>query len=162
MLPPDAFDMSPIQSMRAPAPVSPDPVSATASSIEFRVRYAETDQMGVVYHTNYLIWCEIGRTNHLRTLGASYREIEESGIGLAVAEATIRYKAPARYDDLIRVETTLSAVSSRSVTFDYVISHAETGVQLATARTALVSIDKTGRVVMLPSALRAVLASGAA
>ena len=133
-------------------------MSGPTSSVEFRVRYAETDQMGVVYHTNYLIWCEIGRTNHLRTLGASYREIEQAGIGLAVAEANIRYRAPARYDDLIRVETTLTAVGSRSVTFDYVISHAETGVQLATARTALVSIDRSGRVVTLPGELRAVLA----
>jgi acyl-CoA thioester hydrolase len=137
-------------------------MSARATSVEFRVRYAETDQMGVVYHANYLIWCEVGRTNHIRTLGTSYREMEEAGIGLAVAEASIRYRAPARYDDLIRVETTITKVGSRSVIFDYVVSHAETGAQLATARTALVSLDRAGRVVALPHDIRALLAADAA
>jgi acyl-CoA thioester hydrolase len=132
-------------------------MTAPASSVEFRVRYAETDQMGVVYHANYLIWCEIGRTNHIRTLGTSYRAMEAGGITLAVAEANVRYRAPARYDDLIRVETTVPAVGSRSVTFDYVISHAESGTCLATARTALVSLDAAGRVTTLPQDIRALL-----
>ena len=85
------------------------------TSLELRVRYAETDKMGVVYHSHYLIWCELGRTDHIREGGMSYREMEEAGIMLAVAEANIRYRAPARYDDLVRVETTLTDVSSRAV-----------------------------------------------
>ncbi|HEX5437571.1 MAG TPA: thioesterase family protein [Gemmatimonadaceae bacterium] len=137
-------------------------MSGQTSSIEFRVRYAETDQMGVVYHTNYLVWCEMGRTNHMRELGASYRALEESGIALAVAEATIRYTAPARYDDLVRVETTLAKVSSRSVIFEYLISHAETGTRLAVARTALVSMDRSCRVAMLPADVRALLSADVA
>ena len=111
------------------------------SRVEFRVRYAETDQMGVVYHANYLIWCEIGRTDHIRTLGASYREMEEQGITLAVSEASLRFIAPAKYDDMIRVETSLSRVTSRTLTFDYVITHADTGAKLATASTSLISLD---------------------
>jgi acyl-CoA thioester hydrolase len=70
---------------------------------EFRVRYAETDQMGVVYHANYLVWCEVGRTDFIRAAGMSYREMEAAGVGLAVSDATMRFHAPARYDDVVRV-----------------------------------------------------------
>ena len=124
--------------------------------LELRVRYAETDQMGVVYHTNYLVWCEIGRTEMIRDLtGASYADLEAQGVGLAVSDLSIRYHGAARYDNLIRVRTTLADVRSRSVTFDYVISNAETGARLATARTVLVSLDKSGRPVVMPPELRA-------
>ena len=84
---------------------------------EFRVRYAETDQMGVVYYANYLVWCEIGRTEFLRSLGRSYADLERDGILLAVAEASLRYHASARYDDLVRVETTLRSARSTSLTW---------------------------------------------
>ena len=117
---------------------------------EFRVRYAETDQMGVVYHSNYLVWCEIGRTDYLRTRGTTYRAAEEAGVTLAVAEANIRYHAPARYDDMIRVATTLAQVRSRALTFEYVITTAERGERLATASTLLVSLTPDGRVTPLP------------
>jgi acyl-CoA thioester hydrolase len=113
--------------------------------------------MGVVYHGNYLIWCEIGRTEHIRQFGMSYREMEERGVSLAVAEASLRYQKAARYDDPIRVETTLSDVSSRTVTFDYAILHGESNDRLATARTILVSIDRAGRVVSIPAEFRTML-----
>jgi acyl-CoA thioester hydrolase len=123
--------------------------------LELRVRYAETDQMGVVHHTNYLVWCEMGRTELIRALtGVSYATLEEQGVALAVAELSIRYHSAARYDNLIRVRTTLSDARSRSVTFEYVISNAETGERLATARTVLVSLDKRGRPVVMPGSLR--------
>lgn len=122
--------------------------------VEFRVRYAETDQMGVVYHTNYLIWCEVGRTDFIRARGMSYADIERAGIGLAVSELSARFHGAARYDDLIRVRTTLAVVRSRGVTFDYLITRAETGERLVTARTALVSIDPKGRLVALPKEVR--------
>jgi acyl-CoA thioester hydrolase len=125
-----------------------------ASTSEFRVRYSETDQMGVVYHTNYLVWCEIGRTDFIRGSGATYAELERRGVLLAVSEATIRYHSAARYDDLIRVETTLVAVRSRAVTFDYLITNGETGERLASARTALVSLDTSGRPAKLPDDFR--------
>ena len=122
-----------------------------------RVRYAETDQMGVVYHANYLVWCDIGRTEYLKALGANYAELEKSGTMLAVSEASVRYHAPARYDEPIRVETTLRDVRSRAITFDYLITHAETGVRLATASTVLVSLDRAGRPTKLPAETRALL-----
>ena len=124
--------------------------------LDLRVRYAETDQMGVVYHTNYLVWCEIGRTELIRALsGTSYAALEAEGIALAVAELSIRYHGAARYDNLIRVRTTLSEARSRSVTFDYLITNAETGERLASARTVLVSLDDTGRPTRMPDRLRA-------
>jgi acyl-CoA thioester hydrolase len=126
---------------------------------EFRVRYAETDQMGVAYHANYLVWCEIGRTDYIRLHGLSYAQMERDGMLLAVSEANVRFHAPARYDELVRVETTLSSVKSRSLTFDYLIRNAETGERLATARTSLISINAAGRPAAMPVAVRAVLES---
>ena len=122
--------------------------------VEFRVRYAETDQMGVVYHTNYLVWCEVGRTDFIRQRGMSYADIERSGIGLAVTELSARFHAAARYDDIVRVRTILADVRSRGITFDYLITNAATGDRLVTARTALVSVDRTGRLVALPNEIR--------
>jgi acyl-CoA thioester hydrolase len=130
-----------------------------ATEIEFRVRYAETDQMGVVYHTNYLVWCEMGRTDFIRARGMSYAEVERRGVGLAVSELTARFHAAARYDDLIRVRTTLADVRSRAITFDYVVTNAESGARLVTARTVLVSIDRSGRMVSLPAEIRALFAA---
>jgi acyl-CoA thioester hydrolase len=122
---------------------------------ELRVRYAETDRMGIVYYANYLVWCEVGRVEFMRALGGDYAALEREGHGLAVAEATVRYLAPARFDDRVRIETTLASVRSRAVTFDYVISLVESGTRLATAYTALVSVDASGRPVALPAEFRA-------
>jgi acyl-CoA thioester hydrolase len=132
-------------------------VSTPEVAIEFRVRYAETDQMGVVYHAHYLVWCEMGRTELIRRLGMSYREIEQRGVALAVAEATIRYAASARYDDLIRVATRVASVRSRTVTFDYVITNADSAERLATASTKLVSLASDGRLAAMPDDIRALL-----
>lgn len=122
--------------------------------IELRVRYAETDQMGVVYHANYLVWCEMGRTDFIRHLGLSYAAMERSGVSLAVSELSARYHAPARYDDLIRVQTTLVDVRSRMIVFEYVIANAENGTKLVSARTTLISIDRDGKPLALPRAIR--------
>jgi len=110
--------------------------------------------MGVVYHTNYLVWCEVGRTDFIRARGMSYADIERAGVGLAVSELSARFHAAARYDDLVRVRTTLAELRSRSITFDYVITNAATDARLVTARTVLVSIDRTGRPTALPEAVR--------
>lgn len=110
--------------------------------------------MGVVYHTNYLIWCEVGRTDFIRARGMSYADIERAGVGLAVSDLSARFHAAARYDDLVRVRTTLAELRSRSITFDYVITNASTDTRLVTARTVLVSIDRTGRPTALPDAVR--------
>lgn len=126
---------------------------------ELRVRYAETDRMGVVYYANYLVWCEVGRVEFLRALGRSYAVLEAGGVGLAVSEATVRYLSPARFDDLVRIETTITGVRSRAVTFDYLITNAESGTRLATAHTALVSIDTAGRLTAIPADFREALAA---
>lgn len=132
------------------------------SMTELRVRYAETDQMGVVYHANYLVWCEIARTDLIRTLGASYRELEEErGIRLAVSDASVRYIAAARYDDRIRVETRLSRVTSRTLLFDYTILNADSLKRLATASTTLISLDSANRVTVLPTDVRRALSGDA-
>jgi len=129
------------------------------SATELRVRYAETDQMGVVYHAHYLVWCEIARTDLIRTFGASYRDLEARGMRLAVAEASVRYIAPARYDDRIRIETQLSGVTSRTMVFDYVILNADSAERLATARTTLISLNESNRVVTLPADVRRALSA---
>ncbi len=119
--------------------------------------------MGVVYHANYLIWCEIGRTDHIRqVMGTSYREMEEQGITLAVSEASLRYLAGAKYDDMIRVDTVLARVTSRTLTFDYTVFNAATGAKLASASTTLISLDPAGRVAALSPEVRARLARAAA
>ena len=124
------------------------------SEIEFRVRYAETDQMGVVYHSHYLVWCEMGRTDLIRRLGTPYAELERQGVSLAVVDASLRYHAGARYDDLIRVRTEVSEVRSRTVTFNYTIEHSETGRKFVTARTTLASLNGDGKLAGLPDDLR--------
>ncbi len=126
---------------------------------ETRVRYAETDQMGVAYHANYLVWCEMGRTDFIRTHFKSYADVERDGVALAVSEASVRFHAGARYDEVVRIETTLSDVRSRALVFDYVISRAATGERLASARTTLVALNRDRRPTAMPEELRVRLAS---
>ncbi|MDQ6717543.1 MAG: acyl-CoA thioesterase [Gemmatimonadota bacterium] len=124
------------------------------TTTEFRVRYAETDQMGVVYHSNYLIWCEIGRTDFIRRLGTPYAELERQNVALAVVEASLRFHGAARYDELIRVRTSLTNVRSRMITFEYLIENAETGARLISASTTLASITRESKPTTLPAELR--------
>ena len=133
-------------------------MTAQQFDIEFRVRYGETDQMGVVYHAEYLAWCEMGRTEYIRALGLPYAEMERRGTALAVAEASLRYHSPARYDEVVRVRTTLGRVGSRAVEFDYLITSAATGARLASARTTLVAIDRQGKATTIPPEIREILA----
>ncbi len=100
-----------------------------------RVRYAETDQMGVVYYANYLIWMEVARVEFCRTSGIRYRDIEAGGYLLVVAEAHCRYLTPARYDDEIVISTTLGDASPRMPRFDYEIAEVTTGRKIATGST---------------------------
>lgn len=125
---------------------------------ELRVRYAETDQMGVVYHANYLVWCEIGRTDYIRRAGRSYADLERDGVLLAVSDASLRFRASARYDDPIRVHTALTSVGSRGMTFAYRIVRADTGARLVSATTSLVSITADGRLTAMPAEVRGWLA----
>lgn len=127
------------------------------SSIEVRVRYAETDQMGRAHHAHHLVWCEAGRTAWLRERGASYRELEERGIFLPVSRVEVDYRQAVGYDDVVRVETWPDSVRSRSVTFRYVLRRAEDGKLVAEAETELVCMDGEGRVRRLPDDLRRAL-----
>ncbi len=107
-----------------------------------RVRYAETDQMGVVYHSNYIIWFEVGRVEMLRQLGFAYREMEkQDGTHLAVADMRCRFKAPARYDDRISVRTRLLNVRESLVHFGYEIVRADDGMLLAEGETVHLVLD---------------------
>lgn len=124
------------------------------STTTLRVRYGETDQMGIAYHAHYLVWCEIGRTDFMRDLGITYAELERRGHLLAVAEASVRYGASAHYDDVIRVETWIERVKSRTITFTYEIARDEPDpAPLATARTTLVCLDRDGVPRRLPDAV---------
>jgi acyl-CoA thioester hydrolase len=120
------------------------------TSVEVRVRYGETDQMGVAYHAHYLVWCELARTEHMRRLGVRYRDLEERGYKLAVAGASLRYARSARYDDLLRITAWLADVGSRRVVFRYRVERPEDGALLCTAETALVSLDRNNRPTRLP------------
>ena len=110
-----------------------------------RVRYAETDQMGVVYYANYFVWCEIGRVEFFRQLGYDYKQMEVADdCHLPVVEATCRYRAPARYDDEVVIETTVTALRSHVVKFGYRLLRItpETRQLLAEAETVHVSVDR--------------------
>src|ERR1700735_1421018 len=107
-----------------------------------RVRYAETDQMGVVYHANYLVWFEIGRVEFIRQTGLDYAAMEREGAMIAVVEATARYKAPARYDDVLIVRTTLAGVRGSIVRFRYEIVRAADEVLLCEGATTHIVVDR--------------------
>ncbi|MDR0786954.1 MAG: acyl-CoA thioesterase [Gemmatimonadota bacterium] len=130
--------------------------------VDLRVRYAETDQMGVVYHTNYLIWCEVARTELIRRRYLPYSELERRGVILAVSDLSIRYRAPARYEDDIRVSVRVSELRSRTVTFLYEISRLADGALelLATATTTLIALGDDKRPRKLPADLISALSNG--
>ncbi|MBC3759750.1 acyl-CoA thioesterase [Hyunsoonleella sp. SJ7] len=118
--------------------------------IQIRVRYGETDQMGVVYHGNYALYLEMGRIEWLRKFGISYKKMEEDGIMLPVISLNINYKKSAGYDDLIKVKTQLKKTPTAKIEFEYEITD-ENGEILTTAETTLVFIDmKTNRPVRAP------------
>jgi acyl-CoA thioester hydrolase len=106
----------------------------------FRVRYAETDQMGVVYYANYLVWMEVGRTDFCKSLGFDYRDMEKEGAFMAVVEATCRYVSPARYDNSILVQTTLERLNRKIVTFSYLILNEDAGRILAHGKTVHITM----------------------
>lgn len=124
----------------------------TCSSV--RVRYAETDQMGVVYHSNYLVWFEIGRTDWLRDTGWTYREMEAAGIQLPVIEAHCEYRQGARYDDEVEIRTRAKKLSPVRVQFDYQAIRRADGATLATGHTVHATIDRQGRPIRMPDRVK--------
>jgi acyl-CoA thioester hydrolase len=122
-----------------------------------RVRYAETDRMGVVYYANYLVWFEVGRTEWLRETGWSYQEMESEGVALPVIEAHCEYRQPARYDEEIEVVTTARCLSPVRVRFDYEAIRRLDGSRVASGYTVHAALDATGRPCRLPDRVRAML-----
>ncbi len=125
-------------------------MSNAESTLELRVRFAETDQMGVVHHSAWIVWLEAARVEWLRDRGLSYRELEDSGISLAVSEVQVRYRAAARFDDVLRVVARLEESRSRRFVFSYSVHRASDGQLLAEASTRHVPTDRNGRAVRMP------------
>ena len=113
-----------------------------SANTRLRVRYSETDQMGIVYHANYLVWFEVGRSELFRELDLPYTQFEEQGLGLAVIEASCRYRKPSRYDDELKIITSIDHMTSRSARFSYQVYRGET--LLAEGKTVHVFINKEG------------------
>jgi acyl-CoA thioester hydrolase len=121
-----------------------------------RVRYAETDQMGVVYHANYLVWFEVGRTEFLRSSGSTYRELEATGIALPVIEAHCEYAQPARYDDELEIRSWARLKSPVRLEFQYEVVRRSDAVVTARGRTVHAAVDVSGRPRRLPDSIRGV------
>jgi acyl-CoA thioester hydrolase len=135
-----------------------DAGAGTPSRFVVRVRYADTDQMGMAYHANYLRWFEVGRTEMLRALGTSYREVEEAGIRMPVLEARCRYLRPARYDDELVIETVLAQLGRASMGFAYRVLRRVDGELLARGATEHCFLDPAGRPVRPPAFFAELLA----
>ena len=125
--------------------------SARRFDAQLRVRYAETDQMGVVYHSNYIVWFEVGRVEMLRQLGFTYRDMELlDDIHIAVADVHCRYKAPAKYDDLLTIRTRLVNVRGSILHFSYEIVRSDDGKTLAEGETVHIVVNSEFRRIHLP------------
>jgi acyl-CoA thioester hydrolase len=120
-----------------------------------RVRYAETDQLGVVYHAHYFVWFEVGRVELIRELGIVYKQMEiDDDCHIVVTEAHCRYERPARYDDVLRVRTRITEAHTRTISFGYEVIHGETGNLLASGSTKHVVCGRNGRPKTLPEKYR--------
>jgi acyl-CoA thioester hydrolase len=130
--------------------------SKTAVETRLRVRYAETDQMGIVYHANYLIWMEVGRVEYCRAAGIRYRDMErDDGVLLAVVEASCRYVSPALYDEEVIVKTWIEDAHPRMVRFGYEMLEASARRLLATGETNHIFCDRDRKPMKLPAKYRA-------
>ena len=117
-----------------------------------RVRYAETDAMGIVHHSSYIVWFEEGRSSFMRSAGFPYSQIEKTGFYLTVTEVTARYRQPARYDDLLMIHTRLGELRSRGLRFDYEIVRAVDKALLVSGHTKHICITHTGAPTRIPAA----------
>jgi acyl-CoA thioester hydrolase len=129
-----------------------------SSISRLRVRYAETDKMGVVYYANYLVWFEVGRADLLRSLGWTYRDMELAGISLPVIEAHCEYRRPARYDEEIEVRTIGRLLSPVRMEFEYEVIRTHDQTVAASGRTVHAALDASGRPCRLPPRVREVFA----
>jgi acyl-CoA thioester hydrolase len=135
------------------------PADRFVSENTFHVRYVETDAMGIVHHSSYVVYFEEARSHYSRVRGIDYAEFERSGYWLTVAEVHARYKVPARYAQLLTARCWVETIKSRSLVFGYEIVDTETGTVLVTGQTKHICIDHRGQVTKIPATWRAVLAS---
>ena len=119
-------------------------MTSQISNSVVRVRYAETDQMGIAYYGHYFTWFEVGRTDLLRKLGTTYRQMEENGFLLPVIETRCQYHSPALYDDLLKIDTTISRPSRAKLRFDYKLERQIDSLLLASGTTLHVTTDRKG------------------
>ncbi len=120
------------------------------NTTQVRVRYAETDQMGVVYHANYVVWMEVGRVEAMRAAGLNYAAMEEEGVRVAVVGVEVEYRAPARYDDVVNVRARVVEVLSRKMRIEYEMTRASDGTLLATGATRHLFVNAEMRPVRCP------------
>ncbi len=129
----------------------------TVHELDFRVSYADTDRMGVVYYANYLILFERGRTELMREAKVRYRDLEEEGLFLPAMEANLRYLSPAHYDDLLKIKTRICDLGRASMTFAYEVVNADTGKTLVRGTTKHPFVNKSWKPVAVPPRLRELL-----
>ena len=130
---------------------------SAASVSRLRVRYGETDQMGLAWHGSYFAWFEVGRTDLLRERGTTYRELEQQDLHLPVVEACASYRRPAHYDDLLEIHTRVASHSGARVAFEYEVRCDGAADPIATGFTAHAAVDRRGRPRRLPAELRRLL-----
>jgi acyl-CoA thioester hydrolase len=133
----------------------------SVSDLDLRVRYAETDQMGVAHHASYFVWFEAGRTEFIRGQGRSYAQVEEGGWLLVVVEAHCRYRRPARYDEVLTVRTRLEALRAATLRFGYELIRKADGEVLADGYSVHAAVDRTGRPRRIPEEIRRLLGPAA-
>ena len=134
--------------------------TALEHTVTARVRYGETDQMGVVYHANYLSFFEVARTELIRLRGVAYSALEEGGLRLMVTEAAMQYHSPGHYDDVLAITTRLAESGPARVRFDYEVRREGEEDVLVTGHTVLASIGEDGRPCRLPTELREIFEQG--
>ena len=125
-------------------------MSANVIETTFRVRYVETDQMGIVHHSSYVAWLEEGRSQWMRAHGNSYAQFEKEGLLLVVSELYLRYQQPARYDQEVTIRCWVECVRSRQIQFNYEVVDAETGGGFVSGYTRLICLDREGKVTKMP------------
>jgi acyl-CoA thioester hydrolase len=129
----------------------------SSSTSRVRVRYAETDQMGVVYYANYFVWFEVGRTDLLRAMGGTYRQLESDGVFLPVIEAACTYSRPSHYDEDLEIRTRGELLSPIRVRFAYEVTRQSDGVLTATGHTVHAAVNRDGRPCRLPEPVQRAL-----
>ena len=127
----------------------------TACDIELRVRYIEVDQMGVVHHSRFWVYFEMGRTELLRHNGAAYADLEKAGVFFVVAKCAARYLAPARYDDVLVLSTRITRLGAARIDHAYELKRRSDGLLLATAETTIACVNRQGKVIPIPEFIQA-------